>query len=99
MVRYETAGARATITIDEPERRNPLSTTTMAELLEHTRAAQADPSVRVIVYTGAGERAFSAGGDLSSGFVDDPSVFTVIGEFSPTSSGPCGEEASRPSPG
>ena len=26
----------------------------------------------MIVYTGAGERAFSAGGDLSSGFVDDP---------------------------
>lgn len=72
MVRYETAGVRATITIDEPERRNPLSTATMAELLEHTRAAQADPSVRVIVYTGAGDRAFSAGGDLSSGFVDDP---------------------------
>lgn len=72
MVRYETAGVRATITIDEPERRNPLSTATMADLLEHTRTAQADPSVRVIVYTGAGEKAFSAGGDLSSGFVDDP---------------------------
>ena len=72
MVTYETAGARATITIDEPERRNPLSTRTMAELLEQTRSAQADPSVKVIVYTGAGERAFSAGGDLASGFVDDP---------------------------
>jgi len=72
MVRYETTGVRASVTIDEPERRNPLSVATMAELLEHTRAAQADPSVRVIVYTGAGDRAFSAGGDLSSGFVDDP---------------------------
>ena len=72
MVTYETGGVRATIIIDEPERRNPLSTRTMAELLEHTRSAQADPSVRVIVYTGAGERAFSAGGDLASGFVDDP---------------------------
>jgi enoyl-CoA hydratase/carnithine racemase len=72
MVTYETGGARATITIDEPERRNPLSTRTMAELLEHTRSAQAERSVKVIVYTGAGERAFSAGGDLASGFVDDP---------------------------
>ena len=72
MVTYETAGVRATITINDPERRNPLSTRTMADLLEHTRSAQADPSVRVIVYTGAGERAFSAGGDLASGFVDDP---------------------------
>ena len=72
MVRYETSGDRATITIDDPERRNPLSTGTMAELLAHTRTAQADPSVKVIVYTGAGDRAFSAGGDLSSGFVSDP---------------------------
>ena len=72
MVRYETSGDRATITIDEPERRNPLSTATMAALLSHTRSAQADPSVKVIVYTGAGDRAFSAGGDLSSGFVSDP---------------------------
>ena len=72
MVRYETDGVRATITIDDPERRNPLSTATMSGLLEHTRTAHADPSVRVIVYTGAGDRAFSAGGDLSSGFVSDP---------------------------
>ncbi|MGH8927293.1 MAG: enoyl-CoA hydratase/isomerase family protein [Acidimicrobiia bacterium] len=72
MVRYEVTGPRATITIDEPERRNPLSTETMRGLLEHTRSAQADPAVRVIVYTGAGDKAFSAGGDLSSGFVDDP---------------------------
>jgi enoyl-CoA hydratase/carnithine racemase len=72
MVRYETVGDRATITIDEPERRNPLSTSTMAELLSHTLTAQADSAVKVIVYTGAGDRAFSAGGDLSSGFVSDP---------------------------
>jgi enoyl-CoA hydratase/carnithine racemase len=72
MVRYETGGDRATITIDDPERRNPLSTATMAALLAHTRTAHADPSVKVIVYTGAGDRAFSAGGDLSSGFVSDP---------------------------
>jgi enoyl-CoA hydratase len=71
-VRYETGGDRATITIDDPERRNPLSTATMAALLAHTRTAHADPSVKVIVYTGAGDRAFSAGGDLSSGFVSDP---------------------------
>ena len=72
MVRYETRDARATITIDDPERRNPLSAATMADLLTHTLSAHADPSVRVIVYTGAGEQAFSAGGDLSSGFVSDP---------------------------
>jgi enoyl-CoA hydratase/carnithine racemase len=72
MVRYEVEAARATITIDEPGRRNPLSTATMAELLAGTRRAIDDDQVQVIVYTGAGDQAFSAGGDLSSGFVDDP---------------------------
>lgn len=72
MVRYEVAGPRATITIDDPERRNPISVETMTGLLDHTMEAVADPAVRVIVYTGAGDRAFSTGGDLSAGFVDDP---------------------------
>ena len=31
-----------------------------------------DDDVRVIVYTGAGDRAFSAGGDLAGSFADDP---------------------------
>lgn len=31
-----------------------------------------DSDVRVVVYTGAGDRAFCAGGDLSGSFVDDP---------------------------
>lgn len=72
MVRYEVDAPRATITIDEPERRNPLSTATMTALVIHTRQAIDDSSVRVIVFTGAGDQAFSAGGDLSSGFIDDP---------------------------
>jgi enoyl-CoA hydratase/carnithine racemase len=32
----------------------------------------ADEGVKVLVFTGAGEEAFSAGGDLGSGFADDP---------------------------
>jgi enoyl-CoA hydratase/carnithine racemase len=72
MVGYAVENGRATITIDEPERRNPMSVTTMAGLFERTHAALDDPAVRVLVYTGAGDVAFSAGGDLSGGFVDDP---------------------------
>jgi enoyl-CoA hydratase/carnithine racemase len=72
MIRYEVADGRATITIDDPERRNPMSADVMIELGEATRRALSDGEVRVLVYTGAGDRAFSAGGDLSSGFVDDP---------------------------
>jgi enoyl-CoA hydratase/carnithine racemase len=70
MIQYRSSGGRATITMDEPERRNPMSTAVMQGLLDATRRAADDDDVRVIVYTGAGE-AFSAGGDLSAGFVDD----------------------------
>ena len=71
-VRYEVAVGKATITIDDPGRRNPMSVETMSGLLGATRQAVDDPEVDVIVYTGAGDRAFSAGGDLSGGFADDP---------------------------
>lgn len=72
VLRYEVADGRATLTIDDPERRNPMSAETMAELARRTVDAMADPAVRVLVYTGAGDKAFSAGGDLAGGFVDDP---------------------------
>ena len=71
-VTYQTGGGRATITIDDPEHRNPMSVETMGELLEFTRQAMDDPDVGVVVYTGAGDQAFSAGGDLSGSFADDP---------------------------
>lgn len=72
MLRYEVEGRRATLTIDEPERRNPLSTDTMRALGKHVEEAVAAPDVGVIVITGAGDKAFSAGGDLAGGFVDSP---------------------------
>lgn len=72
MIRYGSEGGRATITIDDPARRNPLSTESMSGLVDATRRALAEDDVRVIVYTGAGDKAFSAGGDLAGGFVDDP---------------------------
>lgn len=70
MLEYEVNEGRATITISDPERRNPISVTTMEGLLEATGKGLDDRSVRVLVYTGAGD-VFSAGGDLSSSFVDD----------------------------
>ncbi len=72
MLRYETDGPRATLTIDDPERRNPMSLETMAALTRALAEATADTKVRVIVITGAGDKAFSAGGDLSGRFVDAP---------------------------
>ncbi len=72
MISYSVTNAVATVTIDDPERRNPLSIATMADLTDAVRAAGSDDEVRVVVLTGAGDRAFSAGGDLSGGFVDSP---------------------------
>jgi enoyl-CoA hydratase/carnithine racemase len=72
MVRYEVDPPRATVTIDDPERRNPLSNEAMGLLADAVAAAGDDPDVRVLVITGAGDKAFSAGGDLSGGFMDTP---------------------------
>lgn len=72
MLRYEIDPPRATITIDDPERRNPLSNASMAEMAMLIERAGVDDDVRLIVITGAGDQAFSAGGDLSGGFVDEP---------------------------
>src|SRR3989442_14260606 len=58
-----TAGV-ATITIARPERRNALRAETYAELAAALEAVGADERVGVVVITGAGDRAFSAGGDL-----------------------------------
>jgi len=72
MLRYEVEGTKATLTIDDPQRRNPLSNATMAELAEAVHTGADDGEVRILVITGSGARTFSAGGDLSGGFVDSP---------------------------
>jgi enoyl-CoA hydratase/carnithine racemase len=70
-IQYRVSTGRATITIDDPEKMNPLSVATMRQLADATRDAVDDDEVRVIVYTGAGDQAFSAGGDLSGSFAED----------------------------
>jgi len=55
----------ARITLNRPEKRNPLGPLTIGELLHALDRAKEDAAVRVIVLTGAG-KVFSAGGDLSS---------------------------------
>ncbi len=72
MIRYEVADGVATITIEDPGRRNPLSNAEMKDLDRAVRRAAVDDAARVVVITGAGDKAFSAGGDLKGGFVDDP---------------------------
>src|SRR5215468_1544752 len=62
---YEARAGIARITLNRPEKRNPLGPVTIGELLHALDAARQDDAVRVIVLTGAG-KVFSAGGDLSS---------------------------------
>ena len=60
----EDRGPVRVLTLNEPERRNPLSWELVAELLDALKEAEADPAVRALVLTGAGS-AFSAGADLA----------------------------------
>lgn len=64
-VRVEDHDGVRVLTLDRPERRNSLNLPDRRELLAALRAADADPSCRALVLTGAGE-VFSAGGDISS---------------------------------
>jgi dihydroxynaphthoic acid synthetase len=61
---YEVEGGRATVTINRPERLNAFRARTIRELAEAFEAAADDDAVGVIVFTGAGERAFCVGGDV-----------------------------------
>jgi enoyl-CoA hydratase/carnithine racemase len=54
----------ATVLLNRPSQHNALSKATWAGLGDAVRAADADPSVGVIVLRGAGQRAFSAGADI-----------------------------------
>lgn len=63
-VLYEQKAAVAYITLNRPERMNALGHDLRRELMDAFSTVRQDPSVRVAVITGAGNRAFSAGGDL-----------------------------------
>jgi enoyl-CoA hydratase/carnithine racemase len=72
-VTYDLAGGIATVTLNDPEKRNMLSAEMLAELVAAMRRAKEDPEARAVVLTGAGEEAFCAGADLG-GFASEASV-------------------------
>jgi enoyl-CoA hydratase len=63
----------ANITLNRPEVLNAINLEMRDELWETLHAAEADPDVRVVILHGAGDRAFSAGADISE-FGTAPSV-------------------------
>ena len=63
LVAYE--GPIATVTVNRPKALNALNTHTITEILELSTDLEANPNVRAVVLTGAGEKAFVAGADIS----------------------------------
>jgi methylglutaconyl-CoA hydratase len=71
----ERRGAVLWLTLDRPEVRNALNPELLDALTTAIRAAPADSGIRAIALTGAGDRVFCAGGDLSASaatFAPDP---------------------------
>jgi enoyl-CoA hydratase/carnithine racemase len=62
-VRFEIAGKVATLTLDRPDKKNPLTFDSYAEIVDIFRAAARDKDLKAIVVAGAGGN-FSSGGDV-----------------------------------
>ncbi len=62
-VRYEVEEPNAIVTIDRPERMNAFRGRTVEELIDALHRAWTDQRVACVILTGAGDRAFCAGGD------------------------------------
>ena len=77
-ITYETAEGIAKITINRPEVRNAFRPQTLFELADAFNRARDDADVGVIIFTGAGDEAFCAGGDQrirgDDGYMGDEAV-------------------------
>lgn len=66
-VLFEKRGRAGWITINRAARRNSLNAAVIAGILAGIEQSASDSAIRAIVVTGAGEKAFCAGADLSAG--------------------------------
>jgi len=64
-VLYEVRGPLALITLNRPSKRNAISLGTLEELHQAVTLAEHDDAVRVLAFTGAGDKAFASGSDLA----------------------------------
>ena len=88
VVLVESQGGVRILTINRPEKRNALNAEVRARLSEEVDRAVADPDSRVLVFTGAGDKAFVAGADVAEfagrspldqrRAMDSPTVFDRI---------------------
>ena len=78
LVTYEVAEGVATVTLNNPEKRNMLSGQMLAELVDAMKAARDAEEVRAVVLTGAGDKVFCAGADLGGFAADVPLVAETL---------------------
>jgi enoyl-CoA hydratase len=81
----------AVVTVNRPEKRNALNSLVRRELLDALDRLETDDGVRVVVFTGAGDRSFIAGADIAEfaersaeeqrRVMDGPSVFERIAAY------------------
>ena len=81
----------ATVVVNRPEKRNALNATVRRELAAALGALGADDAVRVVVITGAGEKAFIAGADIAEfgartaeeqrAVMSPPTVFDAVADL------------------
>ncbi|MEO8432459.1 MAG: enoyl-CoA hydratase-related protein [Acidobacteriota bacterium] len=64
LVRVETSGGVATLTVDRPEKLNALNAQVMESLGRAIAGVESDAALRCVIVTGAGEKAFIAGADI-----------------------------------
>ena len=79
-ISYDQEAELAVITFNRPEVRNALNYLAIDEALAATREAEADEAVRVLILTGAGDKAFISGADI--GELKQRDTFTELGERS-----------------
>src|ERR1700689_5499281 len=71
-VLYDKKGLIAYVTINRPKVLNALNAKTISELRSAFEDARDDSEVRGVVFTGAGDKAFAAGADISEMVNDTP---------------------------
>jgi enoyl-CoA hydratase len=74
LVAYEVSEGVATVTLNNPEKRNMLSGKMLTELVDVMKTARDSDEVRAVILTGAGDKVFCAGADLGGFAADVPLI-------------------------
>lgn len=72
---YEKYNGRAKITINRPDKMNTFTNHTLNELIKAFHCAWTDNEVGAVILTGAGDRSFSIGGDMTN---EDPQLLEKL---------------------